>query len=86
MKENKKGDKSIPEKDLEDIGKMVKLARRQAGFSLRELSHYCGVAYYKISEIENGKSGTTIFTLSKIMKCLDKSIREGFKDLGMLED
>jgi ribosome-binding protein aMBF1 (putative translation factor) len=82
-KERKK--REIPEKDLADVGKMVKLARMQSGLSLRDLSENCGVPYFKISEIENGKTGTTIYTLSRIMSCLDKSIRDGFNDLDAFE-
>jgi len=85
MEKGKRKTREIPPEDLADVGKMVRLARIQAGFSLRDLSANCGVPHFKISEIENGKSGTTIFTLSRIMKCLDKSIRDGFRDLDMWE-
>ncbi len=85
MEKKQRKKREISENDLTDVGKMVRLARIQAGFSLRDLSENCGVPYFMISNIENGKAGTTIYTLSRIMSCLDKSIRDGFNDLNSFE-
>lgn len=71
--------------ELKDLGRAIRYARRESGMSLRDLSTVCGVMHYQISNIENGKIGTTTHTLHRILSALDTTIREVYENLELIE-
>jgi transcriptional regulator with XRE-family HTH domain/mannose-6-phosphate isomerase-like protein (cupin superfamily) len=60
------------------LGSKLRLARRQAGLSLRELARQLSVSPSFLSQMENGKSQPSVATLYSIAQVLDVSIDELF--------
>lgn len=56
---------------LIEIGKLIKKARIQKGWSQKDLAEHSGLKQPHISLIEKGKENLTIGTLAKIAKVLD---------------
>ena len=75
---------SEPEQDpaesrgVGQLGSKVRLARREAGLSLRELARQLSVSPSFLSQMENGKSQPSVATLYSIAQVLDVSIDELF--------
>ena len=60
------------------LGSKLRLARRQAGLSLRELARQLSVSPSFLSQMENGKSQPSVATLYSIAQVLGVSIDELF--------
>ena len=60
------------------LGGKLRLARRQAGLSLRELARQLSVSPSFLSQMENGKSQPSVATLYSIAQVLGVSIDELF--------
>ncbi len=71
--------------ELKDLGKAIRYARKKSGLSLRGLSEECGVMFYQLSLIENGKCGTSTHTLHRIVNALNTTVREAYENLEMEE-
>jgi transcriptional regulator with XRE-family HTH domain len=54
-----------------DIGKRVKQARMNKGFTQQDLADKCGFTKSLMSKIENGQTASAVATLSNIAKYLD---------------
>ena len=64
-------DKSIPDPDWKEqnsIGKILKIARKEAGLTQEELAKRSGTTRYYISRIENDRSDIEFGTLKKIIE------------------
>lgn len=71
--------------DIKQVGRALKHARNSAGMSVRDLQYESGVYPYMISNIENGKQGTRVATLSKLFCCLGVTMMEAFINLSIYE-
>ena len=60
------------------LGGKLRLARQQAGLSLRELARQLSVSPSFLSQMENGKSQPSVATLYSIAQVLEVSIDELF--------
>ena len=60
------------------LGAKLRLARRQAGLSLRELARQLSVSPSFLSQMENGKSQPSVATLYSIAQVLGVSIDDLF--------
>ena len=83
-----KGEKAISgqyKEDLTQVGKALRHARNKAGMSVRDLHFESGIYPYMISNIENGKQGTRIATLSKLFECLGVTMSQAFSDLAIYQ-
>jgi DNA-binding XRE family transcriptional regulator len=60
-----------PMTTLIEIGRLIKKARIQKGWSQKDLAEHSGLKQPHISLIEKGKENLTIETLAKIAKVLD---------------
>lgn len=71
--------KSIPDsnwKEQNSIGKILKLARKEAGLTQEELAKRSGTTRYYISRIENDRSDIELGTLKKIIEIgLNKKLK-----------
>lgn len=63
---------------VSQLGGKLRLARRQAGLSLRELARQLSVSPSFLSQMENGKSQPSVATLYSIAQVLGVSIDELF--------
>jgi transcriptional regulator with XRE-family HTH domain len=63
---------------VSQLGSKLRLARRQADLSLRELARQLSVSPSFLSQMENGKSQPSVATLYSIAQVLDVSIDELF--------
>lgn len=68
------------------LGGKLRLARRQAGLSLRELARQLSVSPSFLSQMENGKSQPSVATLYSIAQVLGVSIDELFHADGAAQD
>ncbi len=59
--------------DKEKIGKKIKMARKEKGFTQEYLSELIGISNRTLNLMEKGKSGMTIETLIKFCNSLDVS-------------
>lgn len=66
-------------RNLEKIGQILKLRRKELKLSQEVLADNIGIERKHLSAIENGKQNMTISTLYKVTKALDISIFEVFK-------
>jgi transcriptional regulator with XRE-family HTH domain len=79
---------SEPEQDpaegrgVGQLGSKVRLARREAGLSLRELARQLSVSPSFLSQMENGKSQPSVATLYSLAQVLGVSIDELFHTDG----
>ena len=62
------------------LGKKLKSARREKGFSLEELAKRSGFSKSFLSQIENGKNSPSIASLKKITDALEVSIGSLFEE------
>ncbi len=60
---------------IEDIGRVLKEARKQKGLSQRALSEQSGVRQYQISKIENGAVDLRISSLIELARALDLDLK-----------
>ncbi|MEV5010804.1 helix-turn-helix domain-containing protein [Streptomyces sp. NPDC055692] len=60
----------------EDIGPALRVARKRAGLSLRELAARTGVSASLLSQVENGHTRLSVNTLYAVVSELDLSIDE----------
>lgn len=60
---------------IEDIGRVLKEARKRKGLSQRALSEQSGVRQYQISKIENGAVDLRISSLIELARALDLDLK-----------
>ncbi len=72
------GDEPADDRGVGQLGGKLRLARRQAGLSLRELARQLSVSPSFLSQMENGKSQPSVATLYSIAQVLGVSIDELF--------
>ncbi len=72
------GDEPTEDRGVGQLGSRLRLARRQAGLSLRELARQLSVSPSFLSQMENGKSQPSVATLYSIAQVLGVSIDELF--------
>lgn len=72
------GDEPADDRGVGQLGSKLRLARRQAGLSLRELARQLSVSPSFLSQMENGKSQPSVATLYSIAQVLGVSIDELF--------
>jgi ribosome-binding protein aMBF1 (putative translation factor) len=63
--------KGAPAKENQEIGRKIRQAREQKGWSQTDLAHHTGLKQPDISAIEKGKKNITLATLSKLEKILE---------------
>ena len=68
----------VETRGVSQLGSKLRLARRQAGLSLRELARQLSVSPSFLSQMENGKSQPSVATLYSIAQVLGVSIDELF--------
>jgi transcriptional regulator with XRE-family HTH domain len=62
-----------------DIGKQIKLRRKELHIELSDLSDFSGITISSISNIENGKANPTLNTLQKLLKPLGLTLQTTIK-------
>ncbi len=62
------------------IGKRIKALRLERGMQQTELAEAIGVSQTHMSNMESGRTGTTVVNLLKLYKILDCPISEFFVD------
>ncbi len=62
------------------LGKKLKAARRERGYSLEELARRTGFSKSFLSQVENGKNSPSISGLTKITQALGIALSEVFSD------
>ena len=60
---------------LDLIGEMIKMARKERNLTQAELGQMIGVQKAQISKLENNASNVTIGTLVKVFKALETDIK-----------
>ena len=60
--------------EVKDIGKIIRLNRKQSGLSQSELANLSGVGRSVVYEIEKGKLNIRLNTLLKVLKALNIKI------------
>ena len=68
------------EKFQKQLGKQLKRVRKEKGISLRELELRGTVDRATLSQIENGLTNPTTYTLKRICEALDISFADFFRD------
>ena len=58
----------------QDIGELVRKARKKQGATQAEFASLCSVGVRFISELENGKSTAQVGKLLQVLKCLGLEI------------
>ncbi|MFW2440422.1 MAG: helix-turn-helix transcriptional regulator [Arenicellales bacterium] len=58
----------------QDIGKVVRKARKKQGATQAEFASLCSVGVRFISELENGKATAQVGKLLQVLKCLGLEI------------
>lgn len=61
-----------------DVGKRLRLLRKQYGFSQRELAKQAGVTNGTISQIELGRASPSVGSLKRILDCMGISLAAFF--------
>ena len=61
-----------------DVGKRLRLLRKQYGFSQRELAKQAGVTNGTISQIELGRASPSVGSLKRILDCMGVSLAAFF--------
>jgi len=64
---------SGPSGTASSVGPLLAAARKRRGWTLQELSKHSGVAVGTLSKVENGKSGASFDTVSRVAAALDLS-------------
>jgi len=54
----------------EDLGKIIKLKRKDDGLTLEEAAAVCGVSYAFLSALENGKETVRLNKVLQVARCL----------------
>lgn len=73
--------------EINDIGKLVKEARKQKGYSARELAKLCDISHTEINNIEKGKRvRPAVLTLKAFEKYLDLDYKELATLVGYSEE
>lgn len=62
--------------DILNTGEKIKLARKRAGLTQKELGEKLGITYQQIGQYENGKRQPKLETLNKIADALDADVWE----------
>ena len=62
------------------IVEWIKNARKQKGYTLKELGDRAGITYAQLSRIENGVSGLSLFSLIRIFYAFDYSFTSLFSE------
>lgn len=57
----------------EEIGDRIRQSREDARLTQERLAEIVGVSVQYVSDLERGVSGASVFTLSKICRCLNAS-------------
>lgn len=66
-----------------EIGHKIKTLRKQAGWTLQELSKKSGLALGTLSRIEQGKAGNTLTTHQKLAEAFGMSLPDLYKDVPL---
>ena len=61
---------------LKEMGRKIKLARKEKGLYLRDLGKLCNIHYGAICEIEKGKRDSHILTILNIADKLGVDVKE----------
>ena len=73
--------------EINDIGKLVKEARKQKGYSARELAKLCDISHTEINNIEKGQRvRPAVLTLKAFEKYLDLDYKELATLVGYSEE
>ena len=73
--------------EINDIGKLVKEARKQKGYSARELAKLCDISHTEINNIEKGQRvKPAVLTLKAFEKYLDLDYKELATLVGYSEE
>lgn len=65
-------------RDIQDLGLLLKTLRKQQNLSQRDLYIRSGVTFSHICNIENGKTGSTFITISKLFNALGYTVAEAY--------
>lgn len=65
---------------LQSVGSRLYQLRNEKELSRRELSDKSKISEQHIAKIENGKSGLTVETLTKLSNALDISLADFFRE------
>ena len=65
-------------RDIQDLGVLRKTIRKQQKLSQRDLYIRSGVTFSHICNMENGKTGTTFITISKLFNALGYTVAEAY--------
>lgn len=68
-----------------DLGQKIRALRKQAGFSLAELSQKSGLALGTLSRIENGKAGANVNTHMRLSEALGIPLAELYREVPLLD-
>ena len=74
-------------KNYDNIGELIKNARKEKGYSARELAKLCDISHTEISNIEKGQRfKPAILTLKAFEKYLDLDFKELASMVGYSPD
>lgn len=65
-----------------DFASWLKHTREDRGLSIRTLAEKAGVEHTTLSRIENGDSGTTLYTVTKVLNALEGSAEDFTNQFG----
>ena len=66
-----------------ELGEKIKKLRKQAGWTLQELSRKSGLALGTLSRIEQGKAGNTLTTHQKLAEAFGIALPELYRDVQL---
>lgn len=68
------------------VGETLRKVRQDRGYTVAELAKVAGVGVTTVRDLESGRAGTTLVTLSKIAAALDTTVRVMLTPVEHLEE
>jgi transcriptional regulator with XRE-family HTH domain len=69
-------------REVDEVGKRIKLVREERGISIEDLSSLTGFSVDKLNDIENGKDKPQLGTVMKLSKALDSAVGRLVSGMG----